>query len=86
MNSNFIPKRQKYNQNVISNLESKKRDSTAVKEKQSAIYAAFVFLFIIASLTFVLIGENIFMDKIAICLFIIGCVLLIKLSGSSKQL
>ena len=86
MNSDYIPKQTRSSENIISEIKSKKQKSIAVKEKRSAIIAAFLFLTIIASITIFSSSQGVILDKLAISLFIISCILLIKLSGPTKQL
>ncbi|TCK69408.1 hypothetical protein DFQ05_0929 [Winogradskyella wandonensis] len=85
MDSNYIPKHTKQSESIISNIKSKKQDSIAIKEKRSAIYAAFLFLIIMASITIFSASQGVIFDHLAISLFIISCILLIKMSGPTKQ-
>lgn len=85
MNSNYIPRKMKQNQNIVSAAKAKKQTSIAIREKKSAIYAAFLFLLIMTSLTVSFLGQNIFIVNISITVFIISCLLLIKISGQTKQ-
>lgn len=86
MNSNYIPKQSPQAKKMISSMRSKNQIAIATKEKRSAIYAAFLFLLIMASLTIFFAGQGVIFDHLAISLFIISCILLIKLSGPTKQL
>lgn len=85
MNSNYIPNKSNNRNEVISALEDKKQKSIAYSEKKSAIYAAFLFLLVMASITIYFMGESIFMNYISISLFIISCILLIRMSGPTLQ-
>ena len=85
MNRNYSLDRKQAHQNA-HRIKANEQDVIASKEKRSAIYAAVIFLLMMGAIAVISLGKSIFIDKIAICLFIIGCILLIRLSGPSKQL
>ncbi|SHH63692.1 hypothetical protein [Winogradskyella jejuensis] len=86
MNSNYIPKQTKESERIMSDVKSKKQESIAIREKRGAIYAAFLFLLIMGSITIFSSGQGVIFDHLGISLFIISCILLIKMSGPTKQL
>ncbi|WP_296322219.1 hypothetical protein [Winogradskyella sp.] len=81
MNSSYIPKKMKHSPELVSRIKKQRDHSALSKERLSAIYAAILFLTLLGSLTLFFLGETIMLNKIAVCTFIISCILLIRVSG-----
>lgn len=85
MNSNYIPKQRKEQMKFVTKAKESKNVTSAEKEKREGIVAAIIFLCLMAFLTLFFWSDNVILEKLYISLFIISCLLLVKLSGPSKQ-